>query len=33
MAVITYTPETEARTAQILHEEDAIAVKIIDSGK
>jgi hypothetical protein len=29
MAVTTDTPETETRTAQILQEEDAIAVKII----
>ena len=33
VVITTDTPDTEARTAQILQEEDAIAVKIIDSGK
>ena len=33
MVVTTDMAETEARTAQILQEEDAIAVKIIDGGK
>ena len=33
MAVTTDMPEFEARVAQILQEEDAIGVKIIDNGK